>query len=133
MNTVQQVVILSAERSENTFEGNRQRTETLKAILQDINVEFSEATGVFENGPEEQTIVAIIKDDAELEAIKDFAFKSFNQDAILHQDANQEAYLISNKGETTRLGRLQQVSKEVALSTGNYTLMKGVYYTTIKR
>jgi hypothetical protein len=133
MNISQQVIILTAESKNNTFEGNRQRTENLKGCLQDINISFNTATGVFNNGAEETSIVAIVKNEADIQAVSDFAFKNFDQDAVLHQDANQEARLLNKDGTILALGRLQQVTKEVAIAKGSYTLMNGVYYTTIPR
>ena len=133
MNITNQVIILSAESSKNTDEGNRQRTESLKGCLQDIGISFKEALGVFNNEPAETSLVAIVNNDAEYQAVRDFAFKTFDQQAIIHQDANQEAYLVFPNEHLKRLGRLEAVSKEVAIAKGNYTLMGDVYYTTIKR
>ena len=132
MNISKQVVILSAELSTNTFEGNRQRTTTLEAMLQDIKLPFSKALGVYE-GSEESSFVVVVKDELDIEVLRDFAFKNFGQESILIQDANQEAYLLYQDGTTQQLGRLVQVSKEVAQNNGNYTLVNDQYYTTRPR
>lgn len=132
MNIVKQVIILSAERPEHTFEGNRQRTEILKGCLEDCNLAFEVAEGVY-NETSETSLVVIVNNEAEIEAVTGLAFQNFNQDAVLHQDSNQEAHLINKDGTGERLGRLEQVTKEVAIEKGNFTLLKGKYYTTIKR
>jgi hypothetical protein len=133
MNISKQVVILSAEKAEHTPEVNKQRTKSLKGCLQDCNISFNEAIGVFEHGAPEASLVAIVNDDAEYQAVIDFAFKNFDQDAVLHQDANQEGYLVYPDGKLERLGRLREVSKKVALEKGSYTLLNGTYFTTIPR
>ena len=133
MNISKQVIILSAERTTNAPEQNAQVTEILKGCLLDCNIAFNEAVGVFNNGPAEASLVAIVNSQTEIEVVTDFAFKNFNQDAIVLQDANQEAHLITKEGTTERLGRLELVSKEVALDKGSYTLLNGQYYTTIPR
>lgn len=132
MNISQRVVILSAETLNATVEGNRQRTETLRGCLQDCNMNFSQAVGVYK-GKEETSFVVVVRDEEEIEALKGFAFLNFNQESILLQDANQEAYLVFNDGETQRLGRLEQVSKEVATKEDAYTILNGQYYITRPR
>jgi hypothetical protein len=133
MNISKRVIILSAELSGNTNESNRQRTTNLEACLQDCNINFGVGHGVYNNGPEETSFVVLPKDEIEAETVRDFAFKSFGQEAILEQDANQEAYLVEANGKTTQLGRLEQVTKEVAHKKGSYTVLNDIYYTAIPR
>ena len=132
MNTTQQVIILSAERTENSFEKNRQLTENLAGCLEDLNITASRATGVY-NGSSESSFVAIVKSEADIEAVTSLAFKSFNQDAIIHQDSNQEAYLLDKSGKTIQLGRLLEIPKTDIENLENYTLLNGKYYATVKR
>ena len=132
MNIVPQTVILSAESNTNDQLTNEQKTNLLRDCLEDCNMNFSQAEGFFE-GRSETSFVVVPKNQAEIDVLKDFAFKTFKQQAVLYQDSNQEAYLINHDGTEKRLGRLQEVSKEVAESVGSYTLLKGRYYTTVKR
>ena len=129
----QELIILSAESSKNTHEGNRARTETLKGVLTDCQISFDTALGVYNNEATEDSIVAIINNADEYQAVIDFAFLNFDQESILYQDANQEAHLVFANGTSERLGRLEAVEKEVALKTGSYTLLNDIYYTTIKK
>lgn len=132
MNTIQQVVILSAELADKRFESNRQRTSNLEACLDDCNMRFKPAKGVYK-GRAEDSFVVVLKDNAELETLKDFAFKSFNQESILYQDANGEAYLIYQDGKAEQLGRLEQVSEELARKNDAYTEMDGKFYAVVSR
>ena len=132
MNTVNQVVILSAERNDQTFEGNRQRSINLATCLEELGFKFREATGVYK-GKEETSFVVLIKDSFELDVLKDFAFISFGQESILYQDANQEAYLIYSDKREERLGKLEQTTKEEALKQDSFTVMGGQYYITVPR
>lgn len=132
MNTTKQVVILSAELSDQRFEQNRQRTENLAACLDDCNMRYRRAEEYYK-GHGESSFVVVLRDNVELETLKDFAFKSFNQESILHQDSNGEAYLLYQDGRTEQLGRLEQVSKEEATKQDSFTVMGDLYYVTKKR
>lgn len=132
MNISKQVVILSAENSTNTFEGNRQRTTTLEGMLEDIGLPFERATGVYK-GQREASFVVIVRDETDIDILKGFAFNNFNQEAVLLQDANQEAHLIFRNGSSERLGRLEQVSEEIAMSQDSFTLLNDSYYITVPR
>ena len=132
MNISKQVVILSAENSTNTFEGNRQRTTTLEGMLEDIGLPFERATGVYK-GQREASFVVIVRDETDIDILKGFAFNNFNQEAVLLQDSNQEAHLIFRNGSSERLGRLEQVSEEIAMSQDSFTLLNDSYYITVPR
>lgn len=131
MNISKQAVILSAEQASNRVEKNRQLTENLRNCLIDCNFNFKEAQGVYKNDFEDSFVV-IVKNQADIDTLKDFAFKNFNQESILHVDSNQEAYLVYPDKEE-RLGILEQVSKEVAESRDSYTVLHGKYYVTNRR
>lgn len=130
MNTTQQVVILSAERSELNNESNRQRTENLAACISDLAIRAKKAKGVF-NGESEDAFVCIVKNQAEVEALKNFAFNNFDQDAILYQDGNQQAYLILKDNTEKHLGKLQKVDSAEGLK--NYTILNNDIYATAKQ
>lgn len=132
MNISRQVVILSGELSSLSSKENVRRTELLNDMLVELNFSFNSALGVYK-GVAESSFVVLINDSADLETLKNFAFKSFNQESILHQDTNQEAFLIYQNGTMERLGRLEQISKDEAESLISYTEMDGKYYTAKKR
>jgi len=132
MNISQQVIILSAERKGYTIEQNKVRSEILQGCLSDCNLAYSVAQGVWQGGSEE-SLVVIVNNSDDIENVKSFAFNNFEQDAVLYCDANQEAYIIDKNGASEQIGRLLQVTKEVAFKNGNYTILNGEYYTTIKR
>lgn len=132
MNIVDQVIILSGELSSKTFEGNRQRTETLKGVLQDTHINFAQARGVYKGGSE-TSFVTVPRDTNEIEFLKHLAFEKFGQESILFQDSNQEAYLIFKDNTTQRLGRLVEVTKELAESQENYTELNGKFFITVPR
>ena len=92
MDMSKDLIILSAELASATHSGNRQRTETLKGMLIDLRLEFTEAVGYWQ-GKEEVSFVVAINNSAEFEVVADFALTSFHQDAILSQE-NGQAFLI---------------------------------------
>jgi hypothetical protein len=130
MNTVEQVVILSAELSSLSSEQNTRRTALLNDMISELRLPFKTAKGIYK-GSEESSFVVVVRNEADIETLANFAFKSFGQESVLHQDSNQLARLIFATGETQEVGKLVQVSKMLAQSMDNYTLMDGKYYTTI--
>ena len=130
MDIAKQVVILSAEKTDKTQAENLIRTENLIGILNDIDLPFKQTLGAF-NGVTEQTFVVVINDEQDVDFLKNIAFKTLDQKAILLQDANRQAHLITNTGESTNIGKLDVVTKEVALNLGNYTIMNDQYYSVI--
>lgn len=130
MNTTQQVVILSAELSGN--KDNDRRTTLLNDMITELRLPFKRANGTYK-GQSENSFVVIVNNQSDIDTLANFAFKSFNQESILHQDANQEARLIFSDGSTQQLGRLQQVPKELALSLDSYTEMENKYYAVMSR
>ena len=132
MNITQQVIILSAELSSNNKEENLRRTRLLGDILKDLKLSHSPSTGVY-NGVSENSYVAIVKNQEEINTLKDIAFKNFNQESILHQDANQESYLLFNNGDSKRVGRLEEVNPKEIERLENYTVLNNRVYTTILR
>ena len=132
MNITQQIIILSANQNDGRHERNRQLHENLKACLDDCHFKYKEATGLYK-GQEETSLVVLVNNETEIQTVKDFAFKGFNQESVLYQDANQEAYLIYNDGKTEQLGRLEQVNPKLTETLDNYTVMDGKVYTVLKR
>lgn len=132
MDIGQQVIILSAEHTSQTPEGNAIRTQTLSDCIEDIGLPFKQTLGVY-NGVSEQTFVVLIRNQLDIDVLKDFAFKNFDQESVLYQDANREAYLFFRDGTISNLGHLNAVPKEAAIKSGSYTIMNDLYYTTTKR
>lgn len=132
MNISSQVIILSAELSSLSSKENVRRSTLLNDLLVELKMPFNTAEGVYK-GMKETSFVVIVGDNSELETIKNLAFKSFNQESVLHQDVNQEAFLMFRDGNIERLGRLEQVSKQEVETLDAYTVMDGKYYATKKR
>jgi len=129
MNTVQQVVILSGELSSLSSTENTRRTTLLNDMIAELRLPFKGSAGVYK-GTIEKSFVVVVNDQADIDTLAGFAFKSFGQESILHQDSNQLARLIYSDGRTETLGKLVQVPKELAETLDNYTLMDGKFYTT---
>lgn len=129
MNITNQVIILSAELSGNSEVENSRRTNLLNDMLSDSNINFNVASGVYK-GNSEVSFVTVPRNNDEVETIKDFAFKNFNQESVLYQDANQQAYLIFNNGESKRVGVLEQVNPREIETLDHYTVLNGRVYTT---
>jgi hypothetical protein len=132
MNITKQVIILSAEIIGLSKDENAKRTTTLKHCLEDCNLTFNESIGVYK-GKEEKSFVVLPNNEDEAQGVKDFAFINFNQESVLVQDSNQEAYLEYANGTTERLGRLSQVPQAIAQAEESYTILNGKYYITIPR
>jgi hypothetical protein len=131
MDMNQNLIILSAELESATHSGNRQRTETLKGMLEDLNLEFAEAIGYWK-GTEEDSFVVRVNDQAEYETVMNFAFKNFHQDAILHQE-DGEAYVVSNglyEIECDYAGKLVEVNPKEVEQLENFTIVNNRVYTT---
>lgn len=129
MNITQQVIILSAELTTETTGENNRRTNNLRASLNDVGITFNEATGHYKN-TQEASFVCLPKNAAEIETLKDFAFKNFKQESILFQDSNGQAYLIFEDKTEQNIGKLKQVNPKFIEQLENYTVMNNRVYTT---
>lgn len=131
MNVLSEKIIISAEKSENRPERNKQLTENLRGNLSDCGIEFADATGLF-NGVEESSLIVKPKNEEEALLVRTMAFKSFNQDSILYINQSNEAFLeLANSTGRTYQGVIVEVDKNELLNKDvNYTLVNGVYYTT---
>jgi hypothetical protein len=130
MNTVQQVVILSAELQGLSQAENNRRTILLNDMISELGLSFKTAKGVYK-GVSENAFVVIVNNQLDIETLANFAFRSFTQESVLHQDSNQLARLIFADGSTELLGKLVQVDKEIAQKLDNYTVMEDKFYTTM--
>jgi hypothetical protein len=130
MNTVEQVVILSAELSKLSSVENDRRTVLLNDMIAELKLPFKSAKGVYK-GSAENSFVVIVREQADIDTLTGFAFKAFGQESVLHQDSNQLARLIYSDGKMETLGKLVQVPKELTKTLDNYTIMEDKFYTTI--
>lgn len=128
----QRIVILSAELSENSDKRNTMSTENLELCLQECNFRYKNATGIYK-GRKENSFVVIAQSNEDIEVLKDFAFKNFNQESILETDIKGNAYLTYQNGKCELLGRLEQINRDIASSFDSYTILDGKYYATIKK
>lgn len=131
MNISKQVVILSATKDNDSIENTNFRTKTLKNVLTDINLAFAEATGVYK-GKTETSFVVVVNSQDDIENLKSLAFNSFQQESILVQDSNQEAFLVFNNNKTLNLGRLEAVTPDQAKKLDSYTILNDTYYAIPK-
>lgn len=131
MKNFQNVIILSAELSDKTYESNRQRTINLKGCLEDCNISHGEAIGVYK-GSSEVAFVCLPKNQSEVEALKDFAFKNFKQESVLEQDVNGTCHLVFEDATSHSIGQLKPVSAKLTDVLDSYTVLGGVVYTTEK-
>ena len=124
MNIFQQVVILSAELSTNRAEKNRQLTSNLEASLNDCQISFNKANGYYKDA-HEKSFVCLPKNADEIESLKDFAFKNFNQESILLQDANGLCTLEFNDNTTKTIGKFRNISPKQIEQYDSYTDFSG--------
>lgn len=124
------VVIISAELDTITPRSNAMRTFELEEELESANITFSTALGSY-HGIKEVSFVCTVKDIAELNRLQYLAFDVFDQESILFQDTFGDAKLLYSDKEVQELGKLRQVSKQLAETGDNYTLMNGEYYAIV--
>ena len=129
MNIQNQVVILSASKKELSKEENEQRSTRLLNMIKDVKITVNQATG-FYKGAHETSLVCVVNNDTQVDTLKGFAFKQFDQESILYQDANGLTTLVFKDGATDRLERLRRVDSVEGLN--NYTELNGAYYACVK-
>ena len=130
MDIAKQVVILSAHNNLDTAAENAARTELLDQYLLGAKLSFKRTMGAFQ-GTKQESFVVIVNDNEDIEIVKNCAFINFNQNAVLHQDANRQAHLLSSDGTIKTLGKLDVVPESVAVATGSYTIMNDQFYSVV--
>jgi len=128
MRIVNQALIISSTDQNATFESQRQAAITLNGVLSDLGLPFKKAKGVYK-GLEEDAFVVVVKNQEEIDSLTAIAFNSFNQESVLHQDANQQATLLFSNGTRKPLGKLVQVQSTDGLEA--YTVVDGNIYAAI--
>jgi len=125
-----QVVILSAELANLSSEENSQRTFNLQTCLDDLNIGYNSAIGVYKYNVE-TSLVVLINNIETLQVLQGLAFDSFKQDFILYQDKQGESYLIYNTLDREHLGKLRKVHKHKVKNKDSYTYMNNSYYSIV--
>jgi len=122
-----EVVIISAELTNESGISNVDLSVNLEKCLDDCNLQFNKASGVYK-GSSEKSFIVLPRNSAEINVLKEFAFKNFNQESILFQDKSGDTFLIYSDGKKEAIGRLKKVRSELDLDS--YTVLNGEIYTT---
>lgn len=135
MNTFNNAVIFSPERSNDLLGTTLFRITRAKNVLEDVKASYKEVLGVYtyKDGLRKEESSFLVEYDQHrnsdmLDTIKEFAFNQFDQESILHLDSNRNGTLIYKDGKTQNLGKLTSCSKEKAIELGNYTYTNDTYY-----
>ena len=130
MKHTQQVIILSAELSNRVYVTNRQATNRLDQLLREANIVYNIGQGCYK-GEKEVSFVCLPKNQKEVDTLKHFAFNLFNQESLLYQDSNGQAYLEYSDGASVTLGKLRQVSPDKIDQLEAYTILNGAVYAVM--
>lgn len=131
MNIQQQIVLISAELSNEDSFFNSVRTERLINMVRDIGLNFGMVEG-FYKGKAENTLLVVVNNQHDIDTLLGFA-KNFKQESILHSDSNRHSELIYIDGRANEsLGRLIGTSELEAKKSDSYTKSNDSYYITKK-
>jgi len=125
----QQVVIISAQRSDLSQDLNERLNLLLGDCLNDLNLNFKQGIGHYKD-ERALNYVVIVKNNDEVEALMKYAFENFNQESIFHQDVNGLCQLIYKDGKKDQLGKLRVVTEEETERLENFTILRDKCYTT---
>jgi hypothetical protein len=123
----QRIMIVSAELSTLSSSENSIRTDLFADMIAGLNIEAYEATG-FYKGTQENSFICIINNNEDQNVVAQIALNNFDQESVLIQDSNGQAYLEFQDSKTLELGRLTQVDKSVAIESDCYTEINNKYY-----
>ena len=129
MNHFNQAVILSGELSNLSAVENEKRTSNLQACLVDCGFSFKTCIGVYK-GSKEVSFVVLVKNSGDIQALKDFAFKSFKQESLMFQDANGLCNLEFSNGTNETLGKFRTVNPKFIEQYDNYMVLDGKVFVT---
>ena len=129
MNIFKQFALISAERKDLTPQENETRTNQLKLMLEQSKFTFVEGQGFYDNHKEVTFYVELPKQD-DIERIEMIGLDRFQQDcvAIQYPDGHTRLHY---PNEIHHIGKIRQVTEEVAKSKSAYSVFKGVHYATI--
>lgn len=123
--------ILSAELSTLSESENRQRTETLKHMLDDLNLEYIPAQGCYK-GTTEQSFVVSTPDVITFNVVANFAFNNFAQESVLYVDGDKSAHLMYGTNfKNELLGTFNQVNPKLIESLDAYTIIDNTVYSIV--
>lgn len=130
MNTLENIVIISAEMSQLNSHINFDRTTELRTKLLSMGLQFFGVKEHTENGCN-YSFVVLTK---EVEQMLSLA-KQFNQHSILASDSKRHTVVHFVGGESKTLGTLKNVEKSVAQSNKSYIIVteegKESFYTAL--
>ena len=137
MDLSRDLLIVSAELAGN--KDNMQRTRTLRHCLEDLDLEFLTATGCY-NGVEEESFIVFLpltsieEYDTVYKTVCDFAFKNFDQEAVLHQENDMAWLVVNDNGKTSSqyIGQMVEVNPKEIERLENFTVVNGRVFTTRK-
>lgn len=118
MQQLQEFIILSAELSKFTPFDNFNRTIKLKNMLNDLDLPFTFCEGNY-NGIRERGFMVIVKDETELEVIRDLGLMTFEQESVLFRDFKGNAKLLYRDGTSQELGKFKQGESNEASTVVN--------------
>ena len=121
MNITQQVIIMSAEKSQCSYAKNRVFTKDMEHMLKTFNFSFKIGLGSY-YGDEETCFIIFPKSNSDLQFLKDQAFRIYGQESILYQDANGISRLEISNGKTKLLGRLKEYPMDKKNTIASYTI-----------
>jgi len=129
MNIFKQFALISAERKDLTPQENETRTNQLKLMLEQSKFTFVEGQGFYDNHKEVTFYVELPKQD-DIERIEMIGLDRFQQDcvAIQYPDGHTRLHY---PNEIHHIGKIRQVTEEVAKSKSAYSIFNGVHYATV--
>jgi len=131
MDIRQRYVILSAELNYITSEENLKRSRLLLDMVKSLELDFHTASG-FYKGEKERSLFINIKNNSDLEAIKNIVFKQFKQESIFYSDSNGNCTLEYSDGISDNVGKMNIISPKYIGQLNNYTIVNGKILTTEK-
>ena len=129
MNIFKQFALISAERKDLTPQENETRTNQLKLMLEQSKFTFVEGQGFYDKHKEGTFYVELPKQD-DIERIEMIGLDRFQQDcvAIQYPDGHTRLHY---PNEIHHIGKIRQVTEEVAKSKSAYSIFNGIHYATI--
>jgi len=129
MNIFKQFALISAERKDLTPQENETRTNQLKLMLEHSKFTFVEGQGFYDNHKEVTFYVELPGVD-DIERIEMIGLDRFQQDcvAIQYPDGHTRLHY---PNEIHHIGKIRQVTEEVAKSSNAYSVFNGVHYATV--
>lgn len=107
MKQLQEFIILSAELSVSDEWTNHLRSRRLEGMLIDLQLPYKKVGGVYK-GVKEVSFMVIVKDEAEIQTVKDLGLVTFEQESVLFRNFKGNAKLIFKDETSVDLGKFKQ-------------------------